>query len=129
MSRIHTAKFRVDDVYRAHAQCDHEDTKVARAKCRRARERRGEAPPPRPIPWRKRRVRSARPRLKNPPPLSDLARAIYRHMWGNRAEQPFTWLWVRLAFPNEPPGAITEALRELLEQWKIREGMNHDHND
>jgi hypothetical protein len=121
MSRIHTARYRVDDVHRAHAKCDHENTKVARARCRRTRKRSGELHSPRPIPWRKRRVRSARPRLKYPPPLSGLAWDIYAHMWRNRAEQPFTWLWVRMAFPNESPDDVTEALRELLEQWKIRE--------
>ncbi|MET9350167.1 hypothetical protein [Streptomyces termitum] len=122
MSRVHTSVYRLDWVNRAHAHCDHEDGKVARAACRRAMKRAGQELPPAP----KRLYKRSRRRKRgygpiHKPPLPALAFDVLRHMQANLEEQPFTWLWVRLEFPEEDPDDIADAIAALHWHGRIEE--------
>ncbi|MFC8464787.1 hypothetical protein [Streptomyces sp. NPDC057250] len=112
----------MDWVNRPHAACDHEDTKVARAACRRAMKRSGQELPPVPKRLGKKsrsRRRGYSPRQK--PPMPALSWEILQHMRENPGEQPFTWLWVRLAFREENGDDVTDAIAALLSHNHIEE--------
>lgn len=117
MSRVHTSVYRLDWINRPHADCEHEGTNVARARCRREMRRSGQELPPAP----KRLYKRNRRRRRGYGPMPALSWEILRHMRANLGEQPFTWLWVRLAFLEENPDDVTDAIATLHWHGHIEE--------